>query len=390
MMRLPDSLSRFLLWLSGASVPEPGPSELPSTARGAPPGAADQLASPPPALPAATQAPFSPQEVSAVPEDDVTNDAIAYGVTVATADVPVGATFWRAVRVHHLTPDENHGNHHIFLDALDESGHRVQGAQARVTWEGCEQVVTVDKPADEPGTNFPMWKWQVCAVTMLGLPSDRVANLHTGHPDEPPGMGNTLFHHSFQVDFQRSVKGSISPPAQSMISGIVSNGEGLTLVLARDGIAIATTVLDASGAYRFSDLAAGTYRLRIDDTAVQSALIGVDGTSSATVDLTVPAEPPPTKLLPAYVLFGPATSHRTAVFLAAADDFLTSRRPTFGFRLEDAIHAQGVLILGAEQDVSQEAEAALVAAGCQVQRVHGTIAEIAAALETLISGPWEP
>jgi hypothetical protein len=325
-----------------------------------------------------------------VSEDDAINDATAYGVTVAVADVPAGTTYWRAMRVHHLTPDENHGNHHIFLDALDEAGDRVPGAQVRVTWEGGEQVLTVDKPANEPGTNFPMWKWQVCTVVMLGLPSDRVANLHTGHSDEPPGVGNTLFHHSFQVEFQRSVKDSGPPPAQSVIAGTVNNGEGMTLILTRDGKTVGKTVLDASGMYRFAELAAGTYRLRVDRTAVQSALIAVDGASSATVDLTIAAEPPAPKPLPAYVLFGPAASHRTAVFLAVADDFLASRRPTFGFRMEDAMHAQGVLILGEEQDVSQDAEAALVAVGCQVQRVHGTIAEITAALETLTSGPWEP
>lgn len=390
MMRLPDSLSRFLMWLSGASVPDSGPGKLSPTARGDPPGAVDRLVSPAAMQPSAPEAPIAPQEVSAVPENDVINDATAYGVTVTVADVPAGTTYWRAVRVHHLTPDENHGNHHIFLDALDEAGNRVPGAQARVTWEGGEQVVTVDKPANEPGTNFPMWKWQVCAVAMLGLPSDRVANLHTGHPDEPPGMGNTLFHHSFQVDFQRSVRGSTPAPAQSTIGGTVSNGEGLTLILARDGKTVASRNLDASGAYQFTGLAAGSYRLRVDGTAVQSALIAIDGTNSVTADLTVPAEPPAPKPVPTYVLFGPAASHRTAVYLAVADDFLASRRPTFGFRPQDAIHAQGVLILGEEQDVSQDAEAALVAAGCQVQRVHGTTAEITAALEALTSGPWEP
>ena len=115
------------------------------------------------------------------------------------------------MRVHHLTPEENQGRHHIFLDALDEAGNRQFGAQASVTWPGGQQTITVDKPLGEPGANFPLWKWQVASVEMLGLPSDRVENLHTGHPDEPPGLNNTLFHHSFAVDFQRTVKTAAGP-----------------------------------------------------------------------------------------------------------------------------------------------------------------------------------
>lgn len=142
---------------------------------------------------------------------DLANEAAAYGVTLARVDIPVGAAYWRVQRVRHLSPEENHGNHHLFLDALDEAGQRSFGAQTRVTWPGGNYMMTVDKPLAEPGANFPLWKWQICSVEMLGLPSDRVGNLHTGHPDEPPGLGNTLFHHSFEVVFQRSVKQAGDP-----------------------------------------------------------------------------------------------------------------------------------------------------------------------------------
>lgn len=108
------------------------------------------------------------------------------------------------------------------------------------------------------------------------------------------------------------------------------------------------------------------------------------------IDDTVPEEPPPQKPMQTYVLFGPATSHRTTVYLSLANDFLASRRPTFGFRLDDALHAEDVLIVGEKADVSQDMEAALAAAGCQVRRVRGSITEITAAFETLTSGPWEP
>jgi hypothetical protein len=232
-----NPLKRLLLWLSGAPA-EPEMAAPPATQ----PASQDVAATPTPepaadisepALPvettpladsqvangepAGTTEPLRPTDRDEQPEgttmtNEPINDAAAYSVTIVPADATEGATYWRAVRVHHLTPEENQGRHHIFLDALDEAGHRVSGAQARVTWPGGEQTLTVDKPLGEPGTNFPMWKWQICAVEMLGLPSDRVENLHTGHPDEPPGQGNTLFHHSFEVVFQRAVSSAVQPP----------------------------------------------------------------------------------------------------------------------------------------------------------------------------------
>lgn len=382
-----------MLWLSGAAVvegpEEGGPSAETPPSRPTPPTSPSPLppegAPPTPGAPSPLVPPKAPEEDLAV-SDEVINDAVAYGVSIAVADVPVGATYWRAVRVHHLTPDENHGNHHIFLDALDEAGRRVYGARARVTWEGGEQVVTVDKPLNEPGANFPMWKWQVCAVEMLGLPSDRVVNLHTAHPDEPPGTGNTLFHHSFHIDFRRTVKAAPQPPAQSVIRGRVSRAAGKTLVLTRDGAAVASTVLDAAGEFSFTGLPAGAYQLLVEGTGVQSALLTVDGTNTVTVDLELPAAPPPAKPLSRYVLFGPAASSRTAVYLSLAREYLARSRPTFGFSAEEARLARRVVIIGETADVSQEVEAELIAAGCQVRRIRGTPEEVAAALKALDGG----
>jgi hypothetical protein len=143
------------------------------------------------------------------------NDAEAYGINVEPVRVAPGQWYWRVVRVHHLAPEENNDNHHIYLDVLDPAlpdaanvlGGRVFGAHLKVTWEGGESLVTVEKPLGEPGGNFPMWKAQDCAVVALGLeghelPSDRVTGLQTHHPDEAPG--NTWGHHSFSVIFVRT------------------------------------------------------------------------------------------------------------------------------------------------------------------------------------------
>lgn len=143
------------------------------------------------------------------------NDAVAYGVDVQRQTLPAGTPYWRVVRIHHLLPAENAGNKHLYLDLLDESGSRVSGAQARVQWNGGEEIVTIDQPAGVPGGRVTLWKHQVYEVIALGepgtnLPSDRVTGLHTTHADEPPG--NTLFRHSFAIDFQRAQAGDDPNP----------------------------------------------------------------------------------------------------------------------------------------------------------------------------------
>ncbi|MBC8448821.1 MAG: carboxypeptidase regulatory-like domain-containing protein, partial [Chloroflexi bacterium] len=217
------------------------------------------------------------------------NDAEAYGVAIEEAPVEEGQLYWRAVRVHHLTPEENGGKHHIFLDILDEVGTRLSAAQARVTWEGGEQVITVDKPLNEPGTNFPMWKWQVCAVEALGLPgqplpSDRVTNLHTGHDDEAPG--NTLFHHSFLVVFQRTTKGAAAQ--ESVVQGTVRHGAGREVQLLRGEEVAASQAVAADERYRFAGLGAGTVVVAVAGSDVHSAPFVLDGHNVIIVDLTLP------------------------------------------------------------------------------------------------------
>lgn len=388
------SLKRLLLWLSGAPEEHGAPDDVPATT----PAAATPVAAPAdPAVEFLAAAPSpEPATVAALPVTDTLldtrevhvpaepiNDATAYGVAIVPADVPPGATYWQAVRVHHLTPAENHGNHHIFLDALDEGGNRINGARARITWPGGEQTITVDKPLNEPGANFPLWKWQIAAAQMLDLPSDQVVNMHTGHPDEPPGTGNTLFHHSFQVDFQRAVKAAAA--AGSVLSGAVTNGAGRRVLLTLDGEIVGQTNVDAAGEYRFENVAAGVYVLVVEGAGVYSSPVTVDGAQPVTVDLTVPPLLPEDKVMERYVLFGAPASSRTAVYLAQARDALFSYQPTFGFSPEEAERAQNVVIVGELQDVSQAVEDSLVAAETRVERVQGTAAQIAAGLERILN-----
>jgi hypothetical protein len=400
---------------------------------------------------------------------DVINDAQGYGVAIVPAAVAPGAWYWQAARVHHLTPEENGGNHHIYLDILDPTtapdpgslGGRVFGARARITWEGGEQIVTIDKPLNEAGTNLPMWRWQVCDVVALGLPSgelasDRVTGMHTGHPDE--GTGNTLFHHSFSVTFLKVrnpdvvytnsvIYGVIhyaagrtaqllrgdtivatqvlaadeafrfpslsageyvvavadtqlrSTPvrvtgqdqahldltlvlAESVISGRIHNGVGRTLSLTRDGAQIVTLPVAADETYRFAGLPAGAYRIAIAGTQIVSAPITLMGTDTMTVDLSAPVVG---QVLAHYVLFGPADQPATRAYLLLAQEYLLAFAPSFGFRIEEAIRADKVTILAGLDSVDVAAEGRLTAAGIAVQRIAGSVAEVAAALAARIA-----
>ncbi|MBC7242571.1 MAG: hypothetical protein H5T60_09015 [Anaerolineae bacterium] len=133
------------------------------------------------------------------------NDAESYGVRIAPAEVGLGETYWRVTRVHHLTPAENRGGHHLFLDVLDEYGQPAVGTRLRIAWEGGEEELEIEPTAPgEPGAVFPLGQGQVCSVEVLGLPSDRVLHLHTEHPDEE--AGNSLYHHSFYLVWQKAIK----------------------------------------------------------------------------------------------------------------------------------------------------------------------------------------
>lgn len=228
---------------------------------------------------------------------NVSNDAEAYGVSIKPGAITPGAYYWQAVRVHHLQPEENGGNHHIYLDVFDPSlpggaspyGARVNGARLRITWDGGEQIVSIDKPANEPGANFPMWKWQVCTVQVLGLPgqeliSDEVIGIHTGHPDEGPG--NTLFHHSFALTFVK-VKAANQVSTDSVIHGVIQRAAGRKAILRKNGLIVASQTLEAAEAFRFVSLGAGQYSVGVEGTSFQSAAVTVDGRNSVQLALTL-------------------------------------------------------------------------------------------------------
>ncbi len=145
-------------------------------------------------------------------KEPVYNDAGKYSVDIKflpSIEIPENAKqYWHVIGVHHLTGPENMGNHHIYCDVLDENGKRINGARLTLMQGSALPVfAVVDKPANEAGTNFPLFKADRATIAVVWpdaspLPSEQVLGLSSAHPDEE--VGNTLFHHSFYVVLQRT------------------------------------------------------------------------------------------------------------------------------------------------------------------------------------------
>jgi hypothetical protein len=212
-----------------------------------------------------------------------TSDAGNYGVQIMETSATEGETYWRVIGVHHLTPSENRGNRHVFIEALDEEGRRVQGpfAWAGWDWEGRRQdevadPIPLDKPVNEPAGNIPMHFGQKVSVWIKGTTrqgtaaSDKVQGIHTAHADEPGPGGvkwNSVGHHSFYVVFQRTRKSNI--PTDGVIKGQIQNGAGYTVRISQ-GNTVLEQQVDSQNAFKFERLRYGPYRLEaIPPTIVQ-------------------------------------------------------------------------------------------------------------------------
>ncbi len=97
-----------------------------------------------------------------------------------------------------------------------------------------------------------------------------------------------------------------------------------------------------------------------------------------------------------YILL-PADGPRTRAILLAALPFLTAARATVGYNPEEARRARRVLIVGGTEAYGPEVEEMLRSAGCDVDRVTGTLAELveqfeaaAHAISVEKEGPHEP
>jgi hypothetical protein len=125
------------------------------------------------------------------------------GVTLDPAPVAPGQGYWRLVEALWADPEESAGLHHIFVDVVDASGERVVGQPVVVEWaDGSVTLYIEDKPPPEYGANFPMGKESILGSHSVhvggGAPSDRIAGLGLGTPEEPDIPHHTSFYLIFR------------------------------------------------------------------------------------------------------------------------------------------------------------------------------------------------
>lgn len=121
---------------------------------------------------------------------------------------------WRCVLAYRLSGAENQGNHHVYVDLIDQDRNfitRPAGILLGYSWVGQRPeertpYPAFDKPDGEPGANVPIEKGMRVTVwvqdntdTIAG--TDMIANLHADLPDESPG--NTWGHFSYYLIFMR-------------------------------------------------------------------------------------------------------------------------------------------------------------------------------------------
>lgn len=134
----------------------------------------------------------------------------------AAAAAPAPSVEWRLVSARRLSACENRGKHNIFVKVLDAAGNPVDGVLVVQSNNGNPGNI-LDRMTSGfkgPGlAEFVMWKlaeYTVFVANPDGSPAstEYAQPLHSNFADEEMcsdgGGGNTLFHNSFEVVFQRT------------------------------------------------------------------------------------------------------------------------------------------------------------------------------------------
>ncbi len=164
-------------------------------------------------------------------------------------------------------------------------------------------------------------------------------------------------------------------PTESVIYGRVPGGAGWRVYMrAPDGREI-VQVLDEEGEFAFTDLKAGEYELILhteDATFVERVV--VDGMNQVEADFNLPAAAASAswpwqveKEIPVFLLVR-SMPYDLSGFLQVIRFAETISAPV-GDDLENALRAQKVIVLASQKDFSDEEEARLKKAGCEVIRV---------------------
>ncbi len=126
------------------------------------------------------------------------------GVSIQEAAVSSGQQYWRLIDARWADEIQSGGKHHIYVEALDESGNRIVGQPIMVTWpEGALSGVTEDKAPPDYSYNFQMYAaGYAYTVNVDGLPSDRLSGAGLGSIEQR----TYGIHTSYYLTFQRVTK----------------------------------------------------------------------------------------------------------------------------------------------------------------------------------------
>lgn len=161
---------------------------------------------------------------------------------------------YEACFVHWLTPQENGGKHHVYVDVLDAEGfprRDIRDLMLGWSWQFRRPdedapPQRLDKREPEPAGNLPIWTGQRLVVWLQNSSgaqvSQSVGNLHTDMEDSRPG--NSRFHHSYYVVFRPAAPITQPPPRDGLnltpaqlaeilrnVESITANAETIRIVL---------------------------------------------------------------------------------------------------------------------------------------------------------------
>jgi CRP-like cAMP-binding protein len=126
------------------------------------------------------------------------------GLTIEDAQAGPGQQYWRLIEARWEDEVQAGGKHHIYVEALDESGRRVVGQPITVWWgDGNYTAPIEDKPAPDLGYNYQMYaSGYAYNVKVEGLPSDIVRGAGMGDlRDRFKGI-----HVAYYFVYQRATK----------------------------------------------------------------------------------------------------------------------------------------------------------------------------------------
>jgi CRP-like cAMP-binding protein len=134
----------------------------------------------------------------------------------AAAAAPAPSVEWRLVTARRLSACENRGKHNIFVKVLDAAGNPLDGVMVVQANNGNPGNILDRMASGTKGAGlaeFVMWKlaeYMVFVANPDGSPAstDFAQPIHSNFADEETCAdgqgGNTLFHNSFEIIFQRT------------------------------------------------------------------------------------------------------------------------------------------------------------------------------------------